>query len=191
MHKPYLLAASAAALAAAAFPAFAQTADVQELVVTGSRLPPNEFTSASPVQVLTAESAQTRGVFDTGRFLQTSSLAVGSAQVNPTMAYALVQPGGTGVSTLSLRGLGADRTLILVNGRRAGPAGTRGEVSSVDLNTIPLSGIDHVDTLKDGASSIYGSDAVAGVVNIITRQNRDGGSASISYSGPFEGAVRS
>jgi iron complex outermembrane receptor protein len=187
MKKPFLLAASASALMAAAFPAFAQTAEVQELVVTGSRLPPNEFTSASPVQVLNAESAQARGIFDTGRFLQASSLAAGSAQVNPTMSYALVEPGGTGVSTLALRGLGPTRTLMLVNGRRVGPAGTRGEVSSVDLNTIPLSGIDRVEILKDGASSIYGSDAVAGVVNIITRQNRDGGSAAISYSGPFEG----
>ncbi|MGE5567300.1 MAG: TonB-dependent receptor plug domain-containing protein, partial [Parcubacteria group bacterium] len=191
-RKTTLLAASGLAGAAAllAVPAAAlaqQASQVQELVVTGSRLPPNEFTSASPVQVLNADDADVRGILDTGRFLQGSTLAAGSTQVNPTISYALVEPGGAGVSTLSLRGLGPTRTLILLNGRRAGPAGTRGEVSSVDLNTIPMSSVQRVEILKDGASSIYGSDAIAGVVNVITRQNRDGGSASVDYSGPFEG----
>jgi iron complex outermembrane recepter protein len=188
MQKLHLT-ASAIALIAAATPAaaLAQTAQVQEVVVTGTRLPANEFTSPSPIQVLTTESAVARGVFDTGRFLQGSSLAAGSMQVNPTMSYALVEPGGAGVSTLSLRGLGPDRTLVLMNGRRMGPSGTRGEVSSVDLNTVPMSMLDRADLLKDGASSIYGSDAVAGVANLITRQNRDGGNMAVDYSGPFEG----
>lgn len=191
IRKTSLLAASSLAGALALLTAPAASAQeaqtVQELVVTGTRLPPNEFTSASPVQVLSVERAEARGIVDTTRFLQGSSLAAGSMQVNPTMSYALVEPGGAGVSTLSLRGLGPDRTLLLVNGRRVGPSGTRGEVSSVDLNTIPLSALDHADLLKDGASSIYGSDAIAGVVNLVTRQNRDGGSASAYYSGPFEG----
>jgi len=191
-RKTSLLAASAlaGALFTVALPATAMAQDtqtVQELVVTGTRLPPNEFTSASPVQVLNADTAASRGVLDTTRFLQGSTLAAGSLQVNPTISYALVEPGGAGVSTLSLRGLGPDRTLILLNGRRVGPAGTRGEVSSVDLNTIPMSAISRAEILKDGASSIYGSDAIAGVVNVITRQDRDGGRASVDYSTPFEG----
>ncbi len=74
-----------------------------------------------------------------------------------------------------MRGLGANRTLILLNGRRAGPAGTRGGVSSFDLNVIPLSAVERVEILKDGASSLYGSDAVAGVVNIITKTDEGGG----------------
>lgn len=187
MQKLHLT-ASVIALMAAAMPAaaLAQPAQVQELVVTGTRLPPNEFTSASPIQVLNADDAEARGVFDTTRFLQGSSLAAGSLQVNQTISYALVEPGGAGVSTLSIRGLGPNRTLILLNGRRMGPAGTRGEVSSVDLNTIPMSSVQRVEFLKDGASSIYGSDAIAGVVNIITRQNRDGGRVAVDYSRPFE-----
>ena len=75
---------------------------------------------------------------------------------------------------MSLRGLGAERTLVLVNGRRAGPAGTRGAVASFDLNVLPSSIIQSVEILKSGASSIYGSDAIAGVVNLITRRNTDG-----------------
>jgi iron complex outermembrane receptor protein len=70
-----------------------------------------------------------------------------------------------------LRGLGANRTLVLINGRRPGPAGTRGGVSSFDMNILPLAALERVEILKDGASSIYGSDAVAGVVNLITRKD--------------------
>jgi iron complex outermembrane receptor protein len=75
--------------------------------------------------------------------------------------------------------------LVLLNGRRAGPAGTRGEVSSFDFNTIPLSAVDRIEILKDGASSLYGSDAIAGVVNIITRTG-DGGSLDAFVSIPSE-----
>lgn len=82
---------------------------------------------------------------------------------------AFVTEGGTGTETLSLRGLGANRTLVLLNGRRIGPAGTRGQVSAFDLNIMPLAAVERVEILKDGASSLYGSDAVAGVVNIVTK----------------------
>jgi len=70
--------------------------------------------------------------------------------------------------------LGATRTLVLLNGRRVSPAGSRGSVGSADLNVLPSSIIDHIEILKDGASSIYGSDAVAGVINVITRKNIKG-----------------
>jgi iron complex outermembrane receptor protein len=82
--------------------------------------------------------------------------------------------GGEGVETVSLRGLGANRTLVLLNGRRAGPAGVRGGVSAFDLNVIPIDAIQTIDILKTGASSIYGSDAVAGVVNLITKKDLRG-----------------
>ncbi|RYG15372.1 MAG: TonB-dependent receptor, partial [Caulobacteraceae bacterium] len=141
--------------------------EVEEVVVTGSRIPSNEFTSASPVQVITAARAEQRGISDTAQFLQSSTLAAGPPSV-------------------TLRGLGANRTLVLLNGRRAGPAGTRGGVSSFDLNVIPQSAINRVDILKDGASSIYGSDAVAGVVNLVTERARDGGEMSAFASVPFE-----
>jgi iron complex outermembrane recepter protein len=89
--------------------------------------------------------------------------------------------GGDGSTRIDLRGLGADRTLVLLNGRRLVPGGT-GVSSSVDLNAIPIAIIERVEVLKDGASAIYGSDAIGGVVNIITRDDFDGASAS-GYTG--------
>jgi iron complex outermembrane receptor protein len=119
--------------------------------------------------------------------LQTTTVAAGSPQV--TAAQSAAGPvsvnGGLGTSTISLRGLGANRTLVLLNGRRAGPSGIQGSVSSFDLNNIPLAAIERVEILKDGASSIYGSDAVAGVVNIITKKD-DGGAVDVFYSAPEE-----
>ncbi|CAN5193594.1 TonB-dependent receptor [soil metagenome] len=157
---------------------------VDTLVVTGTRIPKNEFTSSSPIQVLSSERAAASGVADTVQFLQSSTLASGSPQINATISSAFVTDGGPGAATISLRGLGAQRTLVLLNGRRAGPAGTRGSVSSFDLNVIPESAIDRIEILKDGASSIYGSDAIAGVVNIITKKNRDGIEAEAFYTAP-------
>ena len=144
------------------------------VVVTGSRIRQSEFTSPSPIQVLTTDTAELSGVSDTASFLQGSSLAAGSGQIDSTISSAFVTDGGPGSATLSLRGLGANRTLVLLNGRRLGPAGVRGGVSAVDLNVIPQGSIDRVEILKDGASSIYGSDAIAGVANIITRRDTDG-----------------
>lgn len=161
-------------------------AELGDVVVTGSRIPRNEFTSSSPVQVLTSERAEQRGLSDTAQLLQSSTLAAGSPQVNSTISSAFVTDGGPGSATISLRGLGANRTLVLLNGRRAGPAGTRGGVSAFDLNVIPQSAINRIDVLKDGASSIYGSDAVAGVVNLITERARDGGEMAAFASVPFE-----
>ena len=159
---------------------------VGDIIVTGSRIPQNEFTSPSPIQVLTAERAEQRGLSDTAQLLQSSTVAAGSPQVNSAISSAFVTDGGPGASTISLRGLGANRTLVLLNGRRAGPAGTRGGVSAFDLNVIPQSAINRIDVLKDGASSIYGSDAVAGVVNLITERARDGGEIAAFASLPFE-----
>ena len=163
-----------------------RAAALGDVIVTGSRIPQNEFTSASPIQVLTSERAEQRGLSDTAQLLQSSTLAAGSPQVNSTISSAFVTDGGPGSATISLRGLGANRTLVLLNGRRAGPAGTRGGVSAFDLNVIPQSAISRIDLLKDGASSIYGSDAVAGVVNLITERARDGGEMSAFASMPFE-----
>ncbi|UPT62031.1 MAG: TonB-dependent receptor plug domain-containing protein [Hyphomonadaceae bacterium JAD_PAG50586_4] len=172
--------------------AFAQNQTSEEeaeeeeaIVVTGSRIR-SEFNSASPIQVITTDAASLAGVTDTGDMVQSSSLAAGSPQIDATISSAFVTDGGPGAQTISLRGLGANRTLVLLNGRRAGPAGTRGAVSAFDLNVLPLSMIDRVEILKDGASSIYGSDAVAGVVNIITRDDLDGGAATLRYSLPEE-----
>ena len=143
---------------------------VEEIVVTGSRIRRDVFTSSEPMDVVLTERAVVQGFGDIGGLLQSTTVAAGSPQVTAATSTAFVQNGGIGSATLSLRGLGANRTLTLLNGRRAGPAGTRGGVSSFDLNVLPLAAIERVEVLKDGASSIYGSDAVAGVVNIITKK---------------------
>lgn len=105
-----------------------------------------------------------------GELLRTSTVASGSNQLTAAMSVGSVTEGGAGNESISMRGLGANRTLVLLNGRRAGPAGTRGQVAAFDMNSIPVSAVERVEILKDGASSLYGSDAVAGVINIITKK---------------------
>lgn len=143
----------------------------EEVVVTGSRIIRDGYSSSSPMDVLTVDSAEVQGIADIGALLQTSTIASGSPQVDSAISSAFVEEGGIGTSTISLRGLGAARTLVLLNGRRTGPAGVRGQVSSFDLGLMPLVAVERVEILKDGASTMYGSDAVAGVVNIITRKD--------------------
>lgn len=163
-----------------------QAAQLDEVVVTGSRIRRSEFTSASPVQIITAEQSALEGLADTTEILQSSSAANNATQIN-NFFTGFVTTGGPGVNTISLRGLGEQRTLVLVNGRRVGPAGVRGTVGPTDLNTIPSSQIERVEILTDGASSIYGSDAVAGVINIITKTNQDGGNIEFYTNQPVDG----
>lgn len=158
----------------------------EKITVTGSLLGRNEYTSSSPIQVITADTATLQGLVDTAAILQSSSVASGSTQINGNFGGFVVE-GGTGVNTVSLRGLGAQRSLVLFNGRRLGGAGTQGQVGAVDLNVIPKSAINRIEILKDGASSIYGSDAVAGVVNVITRRQVEKPELNVSIDMPFEG----
>lgn len=139
-----------------------------EVIVTGSRIRQSTFSSPVSMDVLTVEDAKIGGIADIAGLLQTATAASGSNQVTSAVSTAFVTQGGVGSETVGLRGLAANRTLDLINGRRAGPSGTRGSVSSFDLNSIPLIGLERVDILKDGASAVYGSDAIAGVINYIT-----------------------
>lgn len=179
--------------AGVAMPVMAQTAptpdapaptEVEAVVVTGSRIKRNEFNSPDPVQVITADQGRLKGIGNTAQLLQSSTIASGSPQITAAVSSAFVTDGGPGSETISLRGLGANRTLVLLNGRRAGPAGVRGGVSAFDLNVLPVAAIDRVEILKDGASSVYGSDAVAGVVNILTKRGQDGFSIDAFASQP-------
>ena len=134
-------------------PAFAQDAAEEPLeeaaapapaadaiVVTGSRIRSvTPFNSPDPIAVLDPEVAKREGRTDLASTLQGSSIAAGSTQVTAALSSNFVTNGGPGAQTIDLRGLGANRTLVLLNGRRAGPAGTRGGVSSFDLNVLPLS----------------------------------------------------
>ena len=196
MKKTPIAMAVSFALASGSFaltaPALAQDDDnrsqegIEEVVVTGSRIRKDVFTSSTPMDVIDVGEASLQGIANVGELLQRNTVASGSAQVTSAITVEDSSArNGLGSSTLSLRGLGPNRTLVLLNGRRAGPAGVRGGVSSFDLNVLPLATIERVEILKDGASSIYGSDAVAGVVNIITRKG-DGGSIDGFVSAPSE-----
>ena len=161
------------------------TTEVQEVVVTGSRIRNPQFSSASPVQVITSEQTDLRGVPEAAQALLSSTLASSSFQLNDQLT-GYVTAGGGGTQSIALRGLGTQRTLTLLNGKRAGPSGTRGQVQAFDLNNIPSGQVDRFDILKDGASSTYGSDAVAGVINIITKRDLNGGSINFYANQPFE-----
>ncbi len=153
----------------------APVAKEDAIVVTGSRIRrADEFNSASPISIIDPVLSTRSGQIDTAEMVQGSPIASGSSQVTSAISSNFVTNGGFGAQTISLRGLGAERTLVLLNGRRAGPAGTRGAVSAFDLNVLPQTITQRVDILKDGASSIYGSDAVAGVVNLITKKDTNG-----------------
>ncbi|QSX38496.1 TonB-dependent receptor domain-containing protein [Shewanella sedimentimangrovi] len=132
---------------------------VERIEVTGSRLKRTDLETATPITTVSAEQIASLGVQDMGEFLQSTSVMSGSPIATTT------NNGGNGDAYVELRGLGSSRTLVLVNGRRP--------VSS-DMQGIPASMIERVEILKDGASATYGADAVAGVVNIITKRDYDG-----------------
>ena len=190
-HKQSLMAASALAglmalSAEGAANAQPAVSSGDEVIVTGSRIPKSNFSSSAPITVITSDTASLQGLADVSTLLQTSPIASGSFQVNGLLSGYVVT-GGPGVETISLRGLGPQRSLVLLNGRRLGPAGVRGTVGPVDLNIIPDPILDRIDILEDGASSIYGSDAVAGVVNFITKKTKDGGLISVYGNGSQKG----
>ncbi len=162
------------------------TKDLDTVVVTGSLLKRPEYETTSPVQVISIDKSLSAGKFDTADFLQTSTVAASSTQINNQFGGFVVE-GGTGVQTVSLRGLGANRTLVLLDGQRPGPAGTRGQVGAFDLNVIPRVILQRIEVVKDGSSSIYGSDALAGVVNLITRKSIDKPIMDFSMSVPQHG----
>lgn len=144
-----------------------------EVVVTGSRIRRDEFSTVEPITVITAEEITQGGFASTTDALQSTAATAGAAQINNYYGGFVVN-GGTGVNTLGLRNLGPARTLVLLNGRRLSPAGTRGAVLAADLNVLPTAIVDRIEILKAGASSIYGSDAIAGVVNILTDKSTRG-----------------
>ena len=144
-----------------------------DILVTGSRIRNSRYRGADPVTVLTRDDATANGFSTTTDLLQSNAVTNGTSQINN--AYGgFVTNGGPGANTLSLRGLGTSRTLILLNGRRLAPSGSRGAVGAADLNSLPNAMVDRIEVLNSGASSIYGSDAVAGVINVITRKKING-----------------
>jgi len=142
------------------------------IIVTGSRIKRDTFSSLSPLQVITSDTEIKAGLLDTSAILQNDESAAGT-QIDATF-NGFVLDNGPGSSTVNLRGLGSNRTLVMLNGRRLGPAGVEGAPTAPSINSIPTSLVERYDLLLDGASSVYGSDAVAGVVNVILKKDFDG-----------------
>ena len=182
-----LKATVALVLASAAFDASAQSArssdGLEEIMVTGSRVRRTELEAVGPVTTLDAADIKATGVTSTEVLLQRLSASAGFAG-NQTNAY--WTGNGYGTAQVNLRGLGINRTLVLLNGRRIVNGGT-GANSAVDLNMVPTSIIERIEVLKDGASALYGADAVAGVVNIITRTEFDGLQMDAKFGQTSEG----
>lgn len=147
------------------------TRPIEELTVvgqpmTGSRLGPVDIAGSSPVDVISRPELDISGSYSLGNFLK----AIPAVSGNSTSTA--VSNGGDGTATVTLRGLPANNTLVLIDGRRMAFNGTKGD--AVNLNGIPAAAIERIEILKDGASSIYGADAIAGVVNIILKKEYDG-----------------
>jgi len=137
---------------------------VERIEVTGSRINRTDVETASPVTVISSEFIAQSGYSSVEEVLSAQPTAAGMN------LGATTNNGSGGSATVNLRGMGAQRTLVLLNGRRMVSSGT-GADSAVDLNTIPVAMIKNIEILKDGASAVYGSDAIAGVVNIITKKD--------------------
>ena len=181
-----LMVACGGVLLSAGQSAMAQTTQSLERVeITGSNIRRTDTETASPVQVISKQELDQSGKGTVAEFLQTLT---SDGQGSVPFTYGRGFSGATSAG-ISLRGLGANATLVLINGRRVTTAVLADDAQRtyVDLNQIPLEMVDHVDVLKDGASSTYGSDAVAGVVNIILRKNFVGTVAKASYGTSYKG----
>ena len=150
----------------------------EQIVVTGSRIRRKDLTTPAPVTVVTRQQFEQSGKMTIGDFLQTMP-EQGNAP-NFQLNTGGINYGADGTTRINLRSLGIQRTLVLINGRRVVPGGL-GASAAVDLNTIPTEGVERGEVLKDGASAVYGSDAVAGVVNIITRRSYNGTDVGAQY----------
>jgi iron complex outermembrane receptor protein len=173
----------AGVVATLAVPAFAQQAQrVEKIEVTGSNIKRIEGETGLPVTVITREQLQREGI-------QTAMEAIEKLSSNSSVGGINLSGGigatGTGFNSASLRGLGGTRTLVLMNGRRL--ANTAFNGGMVDLNAIPLSAVERVEVLTDGASAIYGTDAIAGVINFILRKDFTGGEAYAYYGDSEQG----
>ena len=169
---------------------------LDKVTVTGSRIKRTDVEAALPVTIIQKQEIEAQGITSAEQLLQFLNIA-GNGSDGLTSAAVDMDLGelrGTaGVSGANLRGQGSDATLVLLNGRRVATHGLRGQ--AVDLNSIPFAAIDRVEVLRDGASAVYGTDAIGGVINFITRTDyrgitvnagvdltQDGGGAIHNYS---------
>ncbi len=164
---------SGAAVAAVSTANAADT-PIQEVVVTGSRIAQPNLTTTSPVTQVTADDIAVQGVTRVEDLI--NQLPQAFAAQNATVAN-----GATGTATVDLRGLGSPRTLVLVDGRRMPYGGVTPASAAADLNMIPAAMVERVEVLTGGASAVYGSDAIAGVVNFIMKRDFEGVQFDATY----------
>jgi iron complex outermembrane receptor protein len=151
--------------------------EVSEVVVTGSYIAGTPTTAALPVNVIGAADLQKQGSPTTVNLVKTITAAQGSiGESNRFLGTA------AGAATVNLRGFGSARTLVLFNGQRMATSPAAVALESVDINFIPNAAIGRIEILRDGAAATYGSDAVGGVVNFITRRDLDGWEFTADYS---------
>lgn len=178
------LCAGASSWSSAQQPSLQQNQQLQKVEVTGSRIKRVDAETPAPVQVITRAQIEQSGATSIAEVLK--SLPANNAGSFDENAVASFTPGAGGVS---LRGLGAQATLVLVNGRRVAPFGfaSFGQTTFVDVNSIPLDAVERIDVLLDGASALYGSDAMAGVINVILRKDFNGLQArtALGQSSPY------
>ena len=162
--------------------AYSQQTGTAEITITGSNLKRADKEGTSPIQTITAQEIQQSGATNVLQLLKAvPSMGVGGYNDTPDQ-----NSFSRGVATASLRALGSASTLILLNGRRMTPSAyanpNNGQSTLYDLNSIPISAIERIEIFKDGASAVYGSDAIAGVINFITKTGFVGGELSTSFS---------
>lgn len=164
-------------------------AEAERVIVTGSNIPTSETVGPNPVDTYTRENMNESGRVTTEQFLQ--SLPIANANIIPISNNENGSNTAVGAATIALRGFDARATLILLDGRRVAvyPTGNNPglvNVMFVDLNSIPQAAIESIEILKDGASTTYGADAVAGVVNLKMRHNYDGAEARVEYGNTLD-----
>jgi iron complex outermembrane receptor protein len=164
-----------------------QARTLDTIQVTGSRIKQTDRVTSQPVQVITRQQIDQSGATSIGEFLQdlTASGKALNAKFNSSGNFGYPPDGGgigAGSAQVDLRNHGSNRVLVLVDGLRwVNESSASGVSGSADLNTIPLAIVDRIEVLEDGASAIYGSDAIAGVVNVITRRNFTGALVHAKY----------
>jgi len=157
------------------------------VTVTGSRIKRTDVEAALPITIIQKAEIEAQGITSAEQLLQFLNIASNgsdSLASNAGIAPADLR-GNNGVSGANLRGQGADATLVLLNGRRVATHGLRGQ--AVDLNSIPFAAIDRVEVLRDGASAVYGTDAIGGVINFITRSDYQGITVNAGFDVTQEG----
>ena len=184
-HSKYRVTALAAAVATAlgtTTPTLAQDDSIEEVVVTGSHIRRTEYEGRAPIQIVDAGDIELTGAAQPVELLRELTVNSGSQFYNETNDRA-------GVAQFNIRNLGLGSTLTLINGKRAGiaPVADQSGTDFVDINQYPLAMIERIEVLTDGASATYGSQAVAGVANVITRKGFEGFEVSGNYSDSSQG----